>query len=274
MEVPTRPERVKVNGKAWRSATDKSVGIWVEDVVAVLNNADYKAFQLGTIAFALKIYDALYVDRSLRRQGEIGFGRDPAVPNIVELLYRHGHISYPGLSIAYVAKLAPLYSLGSYRSEFCQGDRTTVDAVGEREWMFDAMAAAFLDYQSAAHDFRIILSAGGGIRMPRHVLLSFINSNLIMAHRQQYNFFQLNETRRNDDFKFFFRINPEYVIDSDLQSIGLPLFGGNSTTFIAEAVDPNPDNVEWVVGRMIFINYCVFLDYRQNQISFSKLKKQ
>ncbi|CAD5225503.1 unnamed protein product [Bursaphelenchus xylophilus] len=45
-------------------------------------------------------------------------------------------------------------------------------------------------------------------------------------------------------------------------------------TFFANALDPNPDNVQWVAGNMIFQEYCVTLDYVRNTTAFAKLIKR
>ncbi|CAD5222699.1 unnamed protein product [Bursaphelenchus xylophilus] len=209
----------KVLNEYWTSAEDHASGIWVEDEVHVGDVDPEVETSAGKITFALKVVNSLYLDPDAIRRGDLGFGRHPTKRSIVQVIYDKGIIDRPVLTIAYHLRYSPYYILGEHSESYCGAEKHKVQALGNREWMFDAISATFLNFKSHRRKFRMILSSDGVI------------------------------------------VNVSYFL--------LP--PSNKTVFPASAVDPNPDGVEWIVGRMIYLNYCAFFDYDENSISFSKL---
>ncbi|CAD5222690.1 unnamed protein product [Bursaphelenchus xylophilus] len=140
--------------------------------------------------------------------------------------------------------------------------------------MFDAQAVAFLNYKSDVHDFRVMLSSDAVARMPRYIFHSFFPS-LLSRYQNEYNVYQLNDARRNDEFDFYLDVNDEIRFLSDLDALDVaPMFDPkeNISLLQIQILDPNPDRVEWILGRMILIDTCITFDFEKNEMYFAQAR--
>uniref|UniRef100_A0A1I7SR99 Peptidase A1 domain-containing protein n=1 Tax=Bursaphelenchus xylophilus TaxID=6326 RepID=A0A1I7SR99_BURXY len=264
----------RITGQYYR--TDSAAGVWAEDVFWV--NDIRKIIRVGTVPIALRV-----VKKGFNAQGGealIGLGRQSKANGIVHILQRRGFIDNAIVTIAYRGSFSLYYILGEYNERYCSRDRRTVNVVGELQWMFDAKQAAFLNHKTEEHDFRIILESDSMTRMPRHLLHSFLETGIISPEYKKYvirpNFYKINPAHLNNTFEFFFKLNEDLTLYSDLASVVLPELhfpSRKSLVLQAAALDPNPDGVEWVVGRVVLMRNCAFLDYNQNLIAFSRAIK-
>ncbi|CAD5222696.1 unnamed protein product [Bursaphelenchus xylophilus] len=255
----------------WRSPNDLAIGIWAQDEIFVEDWNDNRR-SLGLIKFALKVIGSVYHDPlTATIIGQLGLGRDPHKRNIIQTMAERGIIEEELLTVEQTSEHYASYIFGRYNGVACNTDRKSIDVIGDYEWMFDATAAAFFDYESHSHPFRIILEVGGLTRMPRGVLLSFIESKLLYQEDNElHNHYVVNHTRRDDNFKFYFNATNNFTLQYSLESLAIAWpHPEDFSVILAAALDPNPDNVEWIIGRPLFMSYCVALDYKNDKLWFA-----
>ncbi|CAD5213598.1 unnamed protein product [Bursaphelenchus xylophilus] len=250
--------KFKVLSAYWRSRSNRDGGVWVEDEMQLLDSS-YNTVDLGITNFTLQVATAPYLNAEDRPLGEIGFGRDPVGYGFVNVLYKKGIIDQPVLSIGHPHIFDPRYTLGAYNTNDCYDDWQPIPVVGDHGWMFDAQAVAFLNYKSEVHDFRVMLSSDGVARMPRHVFNSFFPS-LLSRYRNEYDIYQLNDSRRNDEFDFYVDMLPQILAQDNVSLLQLQI------------LDPNPDRVEWILGRMILLDTCITFDFEKSEMYFAQAR--
>uniref|UniRef100_A0A1I7SRA3 Peptidase A1 domain-containing protein n=1 Tax=Bursaphelenchus xylophilus TaxID=6326 RepID=A0A1I7SRA3_BURXY len=269
--------KFRITGPYITHTIGNGVGIWAEDELWLYDSRN-KRFNVGTVPFALQVVRKAYSAHATN-EAHFGLGRQSKNHSIVHILHRRKFIDNTIVTIASRGYYARYYILGEFNEKYCGRDRQTVNVVGDLQWMFDAKQAAFLNHKTAEHEFRMLLETDSMTRMPREVLHSFLESGVATfdythKYSNRQNFIRLEPAHQNDTFEFFFKLNKDLVLYSDLESTDISkLYFPNENTAILEvaALDPNPDRVEWVVGRVVLMKYCAFLDYSQNTIAFSPL---
>ncbi|CAD5222688.1 unnamed protein product [Bursaphelenchus xylophilus] len=264
--------KFRVTGQYFRARSETGAGIWAEDELW-FNDDMLGVTSVGTVPIALQVVEKVWAGA----EGAVflGLGRQSKASSIVHILHRRALIDNAIVTIAYRSKYTIHYSLGELDETCCSRDRHTVNVVGDLQWMFDAKQAAFLNCKTDEHDFRILLETDGMIQLPRRILLSLLETEIIAPDYQDISippkYFAVNPKNKSVEFEFFFKINEHLTLYSDLDSLIIPpiLLPPGSTVFKAAALDPNPDRVEWVIGRLVLLKYCAFLDYNQNTIAFS-----
>ncbi|CAD5222896.1 unnamed protein product [Bursaphelenchus xylophilus] len=274
--------KLRIFSQFWSSPNSDDVGVWAEDVISVQplpgTDGEWRFIRLGTQPLVLKIPVAAFFDtRGMREIGTIGLGRQPKIKNIVQILYENREIPYPAVTISMPKERLGIaqnfyFSFGDYNDKHCTANWESVEAIGDREWMFDGLEAGFLDYQSS-RGFRVILTTSDVIHMPKRVMDDFLERG-VLAYTSKYsgefNVYKINDTMAARAFQNYFQITPSLRFDMEMSDI---LFAREDDYVIqANWIEPNPDNVDWAVGKMILYNNCVVLDYKKNILAFSKNK--
>ncbi|CAD5213448.1 unnamed protein product [Bursaphelenchus xylophilus] len=261
----------KLRGKQfWHAPQTDAVGVWAEDEVHVLPvpqpGKDGDRMSLGVVDLVLQTPRVPFFDPK-------NPAKHPTIKNFVHLLLERGLINHTSVTIAFpvkspIGRLQYYYTFGEMDTENCHDNMKLVSAVGEREWIFDAIAVNFFGYKSEGM-FRMILTEGIAVQLPRNVLQQFIEAGVFTRYPVIYeNVYYINQSLLVED-KISFQIDEQLRIDGDSKTMGIAVEG---TAAIFSPIDPNPDNVQWIVGRMIYHQYCVTLDYERGTIGFSKVK--
>ncbi|CAD5219573.1 unnamed protein product [Bursaphelenchus xylophilus] len=259
---------LKISKDYWRDMDLQRYGVWAEDAIG-FRQYDGTFIDVGVQRLALQTVQMF--DKTGILPANIGLGRDPDNKNFVQMLYDKGHIEEEKVTMV----LAPSFGMmvfGKF-SEFqyrksCSPKWDEVKACGTREWMFEAIKVSFFDYTSE-HNYKIIL-INSGLKMPRHLLVQFINDGFLVPFETnvEWNVYSVNTTGRSA-LKYEFMLNSNFTLHINESSLNS---GPYTTleTLSATAIDPNPDNVEWMFGSMVFREYCIQLDYKNNMLGFSK----
>ncbi|CAD5219571.1 unnamed protein product [Bursaphelenchus xylophilus] len=260
---------LKILKDYWRDMDLQRYGVWAEDAIG-FRQYDGTFIDVGVQRLALQTVNTFDKIGSIFIQVRIGLGRDSNNKNFVQMLYDEGHIEEEKVTILF-SRYAGTMVFGRPDNHNCSPKWEEVKLCGTREWMFEAIKVSFFDYTSE-HNYKIILIESG-LKMPRHVLVQFINVGFLVPFDTgvQGNVYSLNLTNRND-LRYEFMLNSNFTLHINESSLNDGPFT-DVDTLSATAIDPNPDNVEWMFGPLVFREYCVHLDYKNNMLGFSKRRR-
>ncbi|CAD5225501.1 unnamed protein product [Bursaphelenchus xylophilus] len=254
----------------WKSADGQSLGVWAEDQIFFKDSAR-KTMDLGTLKIALNVYTSVLNAEWAISMTRVGLARDSASKNFVNALKESGYINYALFTIVFShenRRCALMF--GDYKREDCKNELAEFKAAGDREWILDAIGVRFLDYESR-RQYRLLLTEGISIYMPRHVLLSFINAGALTFKQSDHsNTYTVNLTTFDINQRQFFALSNSFALNVTLRTINVA-DKIRDLQIHANALDPNPDNVEWAAGEPFFREYCVSFDYELNTVGFSEL---
>ncbi|CAD5225521.1 unnamed protein product [Bursaphelenchus xylophilus] len=265
--------KLKILNDYWKSADGQSLGVWAEDQIFFKDSAR-KTMDLGTLKMALNVYTSVLNAEWSISLARVGLARDSTSKNFVNALKERGYINYALFTTVFSnEKRRCALMFGDYKREDCKNELAEFKAAGDREWILDAVGVRFLDYESRRR-YRLLFTEDISIYMPRHVLVSFINAGALTFKQSSMfapsNTYAVNLTTFDINQRQFFALSNSFALNVTLRSINVAANTGDLQIH-ANALDPNPDNVEWAAGDVFFREYCVSFDYELNTVGFSEL---
>ncbi|CAD5208169.1 unnamed protein product [Bursaphelenchus xylophilus] len=203
--------RFQVLREFWKSYADDSVGVYARDVMFLTaNNGDVLKLEHQTFALSVVISLVNLIAQDIFVPMYIlGLGRTADKESFVEQLYYNNHIPLPVVTLTYdgMAPGTHQFVFGEYHNDYC-GEWSRFDLVSETEWMIDAEGVAFFDYQYQGR-FRIAISESPILRMPRHVLQSFIDRGLLVV-------------KSGYEIRYYVKLDPTQNFDYGRNQVALP----------------------------------------------------
>ncbi|CAD5208172.1 unnamed protein product [Bursaphelenchus xylophilus] len=250
----------------WRGANDDSVGVYARENMGLkmenggLSLANYK-FALNTVISLnfLVPKDPKYIFN------RIGLRRRADGSSFVADLYNNGLIAQPLLSICRTQRLRGFSRLnfGKLCTDACE-DYHFFDIVSGMEFMLDVAYAKVFDYEIYGRH-RMVISESEAFYVPQVVLAHLLNTKILRFYNQQKYMVEINP-----EYKFLWKLSDTFDISLNATTMFSRL--PSQAFIIIKSLEPNPDDLKWILSSRLFFQYCVALDYEKTRIGFARMQ--
>ncbi|CAD5208170.1 unnamed protein product [Bursaphelenchus xylophilus] len=253
----------------WYAVSDDSVGVYAKEKMdlkmmrgqLVLEDYTFALRTLGSFNWAAERENALIA------HNVIGLRRRADGSSFVEDLHKSGLISTPVLSICPSSHYGFLrMHFGGLCTDCLKEEHHFVPLVeGTLEYMVDVRSAVVFDYE-VHRKHRMMFSESNILYVPHDLLMYLLEENILKNHRfTEYRFL------KKIPFKFQWKMTDAFSIDLNTSTVinVLPYFWSVEI----ETLQPNPDDVRWILSNGLFSEYGLALDYGEKRIGFARRKR-
>ncbi|CAD5228402.1 unnamed protein product [Bursaphelenchus okinawaensis] len=149
---------------------------------------------------------------------------------------------------------------GKYDAVYCSDGWTYLTPVSDEFWMFGGQEFYFYNFGRTIN-YRVMFSEASG---------TAISAKYIQKLNETGNLEQYREEKEKSFYYLHIATNKvyEWTIDNSRVSYNSSRIGLEYMQ--VSAIQPNPDNLEFVLGSDIFKSYCVAFDYEKQRIALAK----
>ncbi|CAD5220636.1 unnamed protein product [Bursaphelenchus okinawaensis] len=230
-------------------------GILVKDDIHFLTtNNSYVSFYGKSFYLQVKwLLDNYVVFGS---SNKIGLGLSRKRSNFLQDLYAAKQIARSVATISWHKDtIFPSIIFGDYNDKYCTGGWKYLTPVDETTWMFDANQFEFVTIRRS-YSYRLMFSEFTPIRIPvKHVQQLLYESKLHFLAKGLY----VVEDKGAYNYTWSLKST----------TISVKPIGSKTDSILVQPLQPNPDNLQFILGFDLFYKYCLALDYGRKQMALA-----
>ncbi|CAD5208171.1 unnamed protein product [Bursaphelenchus xylophilus] len=255
-----------VQRRYWQAVFGDSAGVYAKEKIDMEMINGRLVLEDYTIALnaLMSLNSFVEQERSFHR---IGLRRRTDGSSFVMDLYKNGLIASPMLSICRSSAIRgrSRMNFGALCTYCNKEEYHFVPLVqGSLEFMMDVRSAVVFDYK-VHRKHRMTFTESPILYVP-HDFLTYLLEEGILRYERSF----VYRVEKEFPYKFRWNLSDVYSIDLDTSTV-ISVLKYESVIYI-ETLQPNPDDLRWILSNSLFYEYSVALDYEENRIGFAKMK--